>query len=159
MKLLKYLIISSLFFIAHSSHAEDVVNTNLIVYGKSYHFNKDFNRPQKKLNETNLGLGIELEKNQFLWGVGLYDDSLSMEAFTLYGGYRYNVSLSPTSTLSLTMKAGYLNGSGFNGLVLMPTAGIGYKINLKDTLFAEMMLLPPIGKKIGNLGFWLRYEM
>ena len=137
----------------------DGYQLNVLGYGASYHYKKDFTRPNKQFNETNLGLGIEFEKNNWLAGMSFYDDSYHKLAHSYYGGYRITQELTPTIDLAYTLKVGYLKGSNFNNVVAMPTIGIGYKVAHNQKIYAEMTVVPPTGKKVGNLGFWLRYQM
>lgn len=102
------------------AHAE----TDLLIMGKAFHFGAN----SAGLNEYNPGIGLEYRSEQH-WFVGglTYYDSFRKQAYAGYVGYQYDIPISTNWTVFGALRLGYLNGSGFHGLVAIPTIGVQYK--------------------------------
>lgn len=118
-------------------------------------------------NQENPGIGFEagsstFKNNQFFAYGMVYKDSYSNPtAHTIGVGARANYDFNPFGInveLSVGFKAGYLNGSGYKGILALPTFSIGHGN------FHLNALLAPKGNT-GNkndayaAGFTLRYDI
>lgn len=96
---------------------------SVLLFGASYHM-KSNGKHDDRFNEFNPGIGLEYEKNGFLGGALTYKDSYSKQAYAAYVGYRYYPFEGP---VFVSLRAGYLNGSGFHQIVALPSLGFTYK--------------------------------
>lgn len=128
--------------------------TSVLLYGGSYHFNSHMQHERSYLlNELNPGAGVEVSQNGWLVGAGTYKDSFYRWARMAYIGYRYDMGNPKGWHANVALKAGYLNGSGRDGLVALPTVGAGYgPVSLEATAFPSRV------RNGGVLAFWLRYQ-
>ena len=118
---------------------------DVLVYGVSHHFGGHVitSKPSQDYNERNLGLGLEAGG----FGVGVYRDSYrnlaKMAYVTHYFGDKDGVQIG--------IRAGWLDGSGYNGPVAIPT--VRYR-------FIEGAILPaPTKERDGVAAIWLRFEL
>jgi len=130
------------------------LDTSVLLYGAAYHFDGHMKHErQYKLNEANPGIGLEVESNGWLAGAGVYEDSFYKWAKMAYAGYRYTIGDAKQWHANIALKAGYLNGSGYNGFVALPTLGVGYgHVSLEATAFPSKV------RKGGVIAAWLRYQ-
>ncbi|BAU40157.1 hypothetical protein [Ralstonia phage RSP15] len=96
---------------------------SLMVYGASYHIHNG--KHNTNMNEFNPGLGLEYEiKDNLFVGASGYKDSFSKFGYNAYVGYRYYPFDGP---VFVSVRAGYLNGSGYHGFTALPSIGVTYK--------------------------------
>jgi hypothetical protein len=107
--------------------AEETFDLDAYVFGKSYHTNRHIH-----FNETNpglaLGIGYEMEKHlDVIATTGIYKDSYSDTATFAVVGFRI-IFIGERKTFHTTLggSIGYIKGSTFNGLGMLPVASIGY---------------------------------
>lgn len=125
---------------ASIAHAE----ADLILLGKSFHFGPNSNG----LNGNNPGIGLEYRPSGHHWFVGAltYYDSYRQQAYAGYVGYQYDVPIGGGWTAFGSVRAGYLNGSGFHGPVAFPTVGVQYK-----RVALEVLYIPRVGGNTTNV--------
>ncbi|QMV32524.1 hypothetical protein KMB83_gp04 [Ralstonia phage Anchaing] len=130
------------------------VDASLLVYGGLYHFDgKGRHERGYNLNEQNPGLGLEFEQGGWLVGAGTYRDSFREQARMAYVGYRFTFGNPQGFHANVALKGGYMRGSGYDGLVALPTLGIGYRaFSLEATAFPSKI------RSGGVVAFWLRYQ-
>jgi hypothetical protein len=105
-----------------------------VVLGKSFHFGQA--EPHYDYNQTNPGIGIEYRwTNGFFVGGMTYYDSFRKQAYAAYGGYQYTIPVTGNWSVFGAVRAGYLNGSGMNGPMAMPSVGVTYKRFSIETTF------------------------
>lgn len=123
-------------------------DVSLVVYGLSKHMGSF----KRQFNEVNWGLGVEVEQSGWLVGAGAYRDSYYEPAWQAYAGYRWDFPVAARTSVVLSLKAGYLNGSGFHGPVAYPTLGVRFgPVVVEGTVF-------PMRKADGAVGaIWARY--
>lgn len=128
---------------------------SLLVLGKSFHFGGN----TSGLNGTNPGLGIEYswsapDRVSYFVGGLTYYDSYRKQAYAGYAGVRYTLPLGGPWSVSASLRAGYINGSGFNGPMVLPTIGIGYR-----NVSLEVMYIPKVNNRTVNvIGIFGRWE-
>jgi len=124
---------------ALSAHAE----TDLLLMGKAFHFGPN----SKGMNGTNPGIGLEYRSdNRWFVGALTYYDSYRKQAYAGYVGYQYDVPITANWTAFVAARAGYLHGSGFHSLVVIPTFGVQYK-----RVAIEAMAIPRFGGTTTNV--------
>jgi hypothetical protein len=115
-----------LFFLGLQVNAQDKTTLELDVFGLSYHTNRDYD-----YNEVNPGLGVSavFSSNECLSMVasaGSYKDSFSDQAVYFLVGPRLTIGAEDSFHASVSVQAGYLNGSGKQGLAGIPFITLGY---------------------------------
>ena len=124
--------IMSLLFAAKYAQAES--HFEAVLLGKSFHFGQS--EPHYDYNGVNPGLGVEYRwDNGFFVGGMTYYDSFRKQAVAGYGGYQYTVPVTGNWAVFGAVRAGYLHGSGINGLMAMPSVGVTYKRLSIETTF------------------------
>ena len=127
---------------------------SLLVLGKSFHFGGN----TSGLNGTNPGIGAEYAwgpTNGLSWfsGALTYYDSYRHQAYAGYAGVRYSLPLVGGTSAFASLRAGYINGSGFHGPMVLPTVGIQYR-----NVALEVMYIPKVNNRtvnvIGLFGRW-----
>lgn len=119
----KYLIGAILATVATFAHADGF---DAVLPIHSWHFDGSHMAPQK-WNENNFGLGFEYRKDGFFVGALAYHDSYYNIAKTAYVGYTYSYPLENEWSLDATVRAGYIDGSGFHNWGALPSVGVTYK--------------------------------
>ncbi|CAM2142749.1 Sn-glycerol-3-phosphate transporter [Pararobbsia alpina] len=107
---------------------------------RSWHFDGSEMAPQH-WNENNLGLGAEYRADGFLVGAVAYHDSYYKVAKAAYVGYSYSLPVYGEFAVEATLRAGYINGSGFTNWGALPSVGISY-----GRTAVELEFLPAIKK-------------
>lgn len=121
------------------------------MFGLSYHTNRNYD-----FNETNPGLGLSFvisspDKSSWFnvgmaFSVGTYEDSYKDQAKYLLIGPRLTIGYEDSFHVSFSGQAGYLDGSGSNGTIVVPFVTVGYDwISLGVTG-------DPIGRKSADSG-------
>lgn len=128
---MKALVALALVLAASTAHAE----VDMLLLGHSWHFGAE-----QPMNGNNPGAGLEYRSPQN-WFVGAlaYRDSYRRNAYSAYVGYEYDVPIAGYWTGFVALRAGYLNGSGFHGAMLLPTFGVAYR-----RVALEVLVLPKI---------------
>lgn len=122
-------LILSMFILAVPGVAvERSVDVSLDIFGLSYHQDREYG-----YNERNPGLGLSLvfhdKEDDFLGFVvsgGVYKDSYYDRAQFLVVGVRCLVGSKDSFHGSLSVQGGYFDGSGFEGLGVLPVVSVGY---------------------------------
>ena len=70
-----------------------------------------------------------------------YRDTFRQQAYALYGGYQYSVPLTDHLSAFVSLRAGYLNGSGWHGPGALPSFGLTYR-----RVSLEAVYIPPAAK-------------
>jgi len=70
-----------------------------------------------------------------------YRDTFRQQAYALYGGYQYSVPLTDHLSALVSLRAGYLNGSGWHGPGALPSFGLTYR-----RVSLEAVYIPPAAK-------------
>lgn len=123
-----------------AAHAE----TDLVLLGKSWHFGHQVPAGEVgyNVNQYNWGAGLEYRMpawhGQWMAGGLTYRDTFRQQAYTVYGGYQYTVPLSDHLSVFASLRAGYLNGSGWHGPGALPSVGITYR-----RVSVEALYIPP----------------
>jgi hypothetical protein len=117
----------------------------LDVFGLSYHTNRDYD-----FNEKNPGLGLSaifMEVGpetgydlSLAMSTGIYKDSYSKQALYFLAGPRVTLGYDDSFHASISVQAGYLDGSGKNGLAAIPFVTIGYdwfNVGITGELFSK----------------------
>jgi hypothetical protein len=121
--MLKKLIIAAAVLASTLAHAD----TSVLVFGKSWHFDKHYNYDY---NQVNYGLGVEWGPHDSGWFVGGYalKDSMNQLGYAAYGGYRYQYHIGDSGFhLDAAIRAGYIKDARYHGPGALPTVGVGYK--------------------------------
>lgn len=106
---------------------------------RSWHFDGAAMGPQH-WNENNLGLGLEYRLDSgFFAGALAYYDSYYRTAKTAYVGYTYAYRFAGDWVVEATVRAGYIDGSGFHNWGVIPSAGVRY-----GKTAVELEVLPAI---------------
>ena len=136
---MKPLFIIILTILFSTAHADD-----LLLYGKSHHFSGEniMAKPSQVYNEVNYGIGYE--KGNI--GVGVYKDSYSKIAKTVYAVKYFG----DVENFSLGVRVGYLNGSGYKGVIVLPT--IRYNV-------IEVSGVPGVNGADGVVAMWLHINL
>ncbi|APU03152.1 antimicrobial peptide resistance and lipid A acylation protein PagP [Ralstonia phage phiAp1] len=113
-----------------SAHAAD---TSLLLFGASKHLNVQGDR---KFNERNPGIGLEVREGGWHAGALTYKDSFNDRAWAAYAGYRYSYEVTQDLKLQAGLRVGYLHGSGFHQVVPLPTVGVQYGKVALEAFFA-----------------------
>ena len=117
--------------------------TSVLVFGLSKHGSCDSARWRCDLNGRNPGLGVEWStphsNYQFFVRGGSYRDSLRQTAYFAAAGIRKTIMLNDDWQAGAGAMAGYLSGSGVNGL-----AGLPFIILGTERVQLEMGYLPRI---------------
>ncbi|MEJ0004414.1 MAG: hypothetical protein WDN30_14325 [Pararobbsia sp.] len=101
-------------------------------------------------NGWNPGLAVEARDGGFLAGAGGYRDSYNTFAKMAYVGYSYRHAVSENWFVGATVRAGYLDGSGFHNWVPLPSIEVGYK-----RVSLEATFIPAIkSSQCGVLALW-----
>jgi hypothetical protein len=117
--------------------------TDLLVLGHSWHFGPN----SQGLNGDNYGLGLEYRSERGWFAGGLtYRDSYRNQAYAGYVGYQYDVPIKNGWTAFGAIRAGYINGSGFHGIMAFPTVGVQYK-----RVAVEVLYIPRVGGNTTNV--------
>ncbi|CBM10224.1 exported protein of unknown function [Ralstonia solanacearum PSI07] len=132
------------------SSAAHAWEPSLLVYGASDHIGHYTNMRKQQINP---GVGLEAATSGWLLGAGVYRDSYTRTAYMAYGGYRWTLPIGDDWRVALSARGGYLNGSGYHGLVAAPTVGIGYKRG-----FVEASVFPSHHGRGLIIGLWFRYQ-
>ena len=123
---------------------------SLIVLGHSYHFGGNTHG----LNGNNPGVGLEYSSGPWFGGGLTYYDSYRKQAYAAYLGYRYSIPVAGQWSAFVSARVGYLNGSGFHGPMVLPTAGFQYGKHAA----IELMYIPKVNARtvnvIGVFGRW-----
>lgn len=123
-----------------------------LVLGKSWHFGSN-RTDDYQPNQWNYGGGMEYRTGPWIVGGLSYRDSFRKDAYAVYGGYEYSVPVGPIN-MFVAVRAGYLNGSGYHGLGVLPTIGIGYSRVSLETMYI------PRGKNGWNcVALFLRFKV
>ena len=126
---------------APAAHAE----TDLVLMGKSWHFGHDTpaGTAGYDVNQYNWGGGLEYRFSPSGWFAGglTYRDTFRQQAYAVYGGYQYSVPLASHLSAFVSLRAGYLNGSGWHGPGALPSIGITYR-----RVSLEAVYIPPAAK-------------
>lgn len=133
----------------HQAHAveltEDVSpsHVDFVVPTHSWHIDGRDMAPQH-WNDWNPGFGIEYRfdasrPDGFFVGALSYKDSYYKFAYTAYGGYRYSLPIGGDFSLDATIRAGYINGSGYTNWGAIPSVGVTYR---KTSI--ELEILPAV---------------
>jgi hypothetical protein len=119
-------IIAALALVGMSAAAvADPITYDALAFGKSFHVgNHEACGP---CNGWNPGLALEARDGNWLVGAGGYRDSYNHFAKMAYVGYSYRHAVSDNWYLGATLRAGYLDGSGFHNWVPLPSVEVGYK--------------------------------
>lgn len=140
-----------------TEHAKATNMYSVLLHGASYHSNQHkeykhetettFRLEKKNYNQTNLGLGFEVEtENNVVFRAGTYKDSYYKQAKYATIGYR-NTFLGSKEGFHVgaSVNAGLLYGSGNHGLAATPQLEIGYKKVTLETIF-----IPKVSKDTCN---------
>lgn len=104
---------------------------DVLVLGKSWHFDHPADGPRYSPNQYNWGGGLEYRvpawHGQWLTGGMTYRDSFRQQAYSIYGGYQFTQPIATNINVFAAVRAGYLNGSGWHGLGALPSVGVQYK--------------------------------
>lgn len=123
----------------HRVQAQEVPHFDLMVMGRSWHFGHNTTPTQVHgnygtvyqsydYNDYNPGLGLEYRwPNGLFVGGAAYYDSYRKTAYTAFAGYQLTWHVSSSVGLFAAARAGYLNGSGIHGPILIPSIGLEYK--------------------------------
>lgn len=130
----------------NQAHAADL---SIVLAGNSKHFGKH----KDGLNEHNPGIGVEVREGGLHAGVLTYRDSYYNQAVTAYVGYRAEIVRSGNFALGAGLRVGYLRGSGYDGLVALPTLVGSYKRSA-----IEVFVVPPHGQHAGLVGTFFRHD-
>jgi hypothetical protein len=121
---------------SNHAHAAELTYDTLI-FGESDHIgNKAACEP---CNQFNPGLGFEVHDGGWLAGAGGYYDSYRQFAKMAFVGYEVRLPISANWFVGATLRAGYLNGSGFHNWAALPSLEVGYR-----RFALELTLLPAI---------------
>jgi hypothetical protein len=122
-----------------TAHAE----TDVLLMGHSWHFGPN----SEGLNGDNYGAGLEYRSDRG-WFVGglAYRDSYRKQAYAGYVGYQYEVFQRGNWGAFVAVRAGYINGSGFHGAMVLPTVGVKY-----GRFAAEVLYIPRVGGHTTNV--------
>jgi len=107
---------------ASAAHAD----TDMLVFGKSHHFENHYGKPY---NELNLGLGAEVSSGGAGWLAGgfVVRDSIYHIGGAAYVGYRVRHEFASGWHVEATMRAGVLKDAYYTGVAALPSIGVGYK--------------------------------
>jgi hypothetical protein len=111
---------------------------DVLLLGKSWHFDHPSDGANYSPNQYNWGGGLEYRvpswHGQWLAGGMTYHDSFRQQAYAIYGGYQFTESITPNLNVFAAARVGYLNGSGWHGPGALPSVGIQYrKVALETT--------------------------
>jgi len=125
----------------------------VVALGKSWHFGQSGNHYD--YNGSNPGIGVEYRWDNGLFVGGMtYYDSFRKQAYAAYGGYQYTVPVTGNWSVFAAVRAGYLNGSGINGAMAMPSVGVTYK-----RLSIEATYIPKVSHDTVNVvGLFARWR-
>lgn len=124
---------------ATAAHAE----TDVLLMGHSWHFGPN----SAGLNGDNYGAGLEYRSDRGWFVGGLsYRDSYRKQAYAGYVGYQYEIFQSGNWSPFVAVRAGYINGSGFHGAMVLPTVGVRY-----GRVSAEVLYIPRVGGTTTNV--------
>lgn len=142
--------------------AQEVPHYDLMVMGKSWHFGHNVHPNTSTMtyagpdyNDYNPGLGLEYRwPNGLFVGGAAYYDSYRKTAYTAFVGYQLTWHVSSSVGLFVAARAGYLNGSGVHGAVVIPSVGVEYK---RVALEAEV--IPKVSSSgVNCIGLFARWR-
>jgi hypothetical protein len=113
---------------------------DVVVPIRSWHFDGADMGPQH-WNENNLGLGLEYRQDGMFAGAVAYRDSYNKTAKAAYVGYTYSLPVAYGVSVEGTVRAGYIDGSGFHCWGALPSIGVSY-----GRTAVEVEFLPAIKK-------------
>lgn len=136
----------------HKVQAQEAPHFEVLIMGKSFHI---FNDTGYHFNDLNPGIGVEYRwPNNWYVGALTYHDSYKKQAYAAYVGYQLTWDVSSNWKLFAAARAGYINGSGFNGPGILPSVGVTYK---RLTLEAE--IIPKIkSNQSAAIGLFARWR-
>lgn len=136
----------------HRAEAQEAPHVELLIMGKSFHV---FNDTGYHFNDLNPGIGVEYRYPQgFFFGALTYKDSYSKQAYAAYVGYQLTAHVSSNWSVFAAARAGYINGSGFNGPGILPSVGVTYK-----RLSIEAEIIPKIrSNQSAAIGLFARWS-
>ena len=128
-------LLTLIFFLASAFTLAGDYGFSLVEHVASYHTTAAMCKVHrcKKFNQDNLGLGLEINKgigeglSQVFARVGGYKDSYYKTGTYAAVGYRATWGEREGLHYGVAVHAGYLNGSGENGAVIVPMFEAGYK--------------------------------